>query len=824
MSSRRLALAGLFMGLCALLTAAFLLAEAGYAQQAPAPEPPPASQTPAPTAPAPTAPATPAAPAAAPAEQTAQPAPPPAPVSLAPEVNAKIKSLTTTLDSAEKSLERVRDLGEDIGSLRNEIERVITRSTQLADEIRPRLADIRSQIEKLGPPPAKDQAPEAADVASERTRLAGEAAALDGAVKTLDLTLVRARQNIERITDLRLQLFTQSLLERRSSPVLPKLWTDVARDMPQVSRFLSYLGKDWATRASWQSGSVSMLLAAALAVYLVSKLLISRWTASPPGTARPSFFERAATASWVAPARALPAIATTLIVYSGLDALGLLYYPGDRVAIAVVWAVITYSIVASLIETVLTPKEPVRRLVDLSGPSAKRICRLLLLLTAVYVLDIALTSLTRVLYLPLSISIVQSLFASLLFAGLLSGILLTPFETEAMAAEGRRVPRMRPRWLKYPLWLAVPAIVGAALIGYLALARFVAQQIVMTGVIGLVATLLFLAIRAFTRESGEAVHPVGGMLTSRLGLDAPRRQQIAHLTEAVLTFALAVLLFPVLLLQWGFSGADIRDWLKAAVFGFEIGHFRISLARILVASILFVALLFLTRLLQRWMRDAILMQSRIDSGVAHSIDLAVGYAGTIIAALIAISYAGLDVTNLAIVAGALSVGIGFGLQSIVNNFVSGLILLIERPIKVGDWIIVGNEQGNVKNISVRSTEIETFDKASLIVPNSELVTGRVLNWTHRNSVGRLVIKVATAADGDPEVVCRILEEVATANADVLSIPKPAISFDGFSATELQFTLRVHVGDIGRGLTVSSALRTAILLRFRDSKVPLAPGA
>ena len=175
---------------------------------------------------------------------------------------------------------------------------------------------------------------------------------------------------------------------------------------------------------------------------------------------------------------------------------------------------------------------------------------------------------------------------------------------------------------------------------------------------------------------------------------------------------------------------------------------------------LFIALLFATRLIQRWMREQALQQSRMDPGIANSIDTVVGYAGIALAALLAISYAGLDITNLAIVAGALSVGIGFGLQSIVNNFVSGLILLIERPIKVGDRIVVGDQQGHVRRISVRATEIETFDRASLIVPNSELITGRVLNWTHRDSLGAVNVKVGVGYDADPEQVIAILKKCA----------------------------------------------------------------
>jgi len=198
----------------------------------------------------------------------------------------------------------------------------------------------------------------------------------------------------------------------------------------------------------------------------------------------------------------------------------------------------------------------------------------------------------------------------------------------------------------------------------------------------------------------------------------------------------------------------------------------------------------------------------------------VGYAGTAIAALLAVSYAGLDISNFAVVAGALSVGIGFGLQSIVNNFVSGLILLVERPIKVGDWIVLGSEQGNVRRISVRATEIETFDRASLIIPNSELITGRVLNWTHRNSMGRIILRIGVGYDSDPERVMAILKACAVAQPGVLRTPEPVAAFEDFGASALQFSLRVYLADISQALRVQSDLRVAMLKELRAAAVEI----
>ena len=205
--------------------------------------------------------------------------------------------------------------------------------------------------------------------------------------------------------------------------------------------------------------------------------------------------------------------------------------------------------------------------------------------------------------------------------------------------------------------------------------------------------------------------------------------------------------------------------------------------------------MFATRLLQRWLREKALQQTRMDPGIVNSIDTVVGYVGIALAALLAVSYAGLDITNLAIVAGALSVGIGFGLQSIVNNFVSGLILLIERPIKVGDRIVVGDQQGLVRRISVRATEIETFDRASLIVPNSELITGRVLNWTHRDSLVSVNVKVGVGYDSDPEQVIAILKKCADEHPEVLRHPPPGAIFENFGDSALMFSLRISLPDI-----------------------------
>jgi len=784
------------------------------------------------------APASTAAPGSTPATPQAEaPAAAAQPVSsaLPREAMEPVERLARNIENAEKAIQQLKELEGELSRLRSEVERIIYDSTTTAQTLRPQLEEVEKQIERLGPPPAKDQPAESATVVAERARLGTLKANLDGAVKTTELAWVRAKQLIDRITVIRYQLFTRNLLERRDSPLAPRVWRNVAEHRSTIEGRLYYYGGDWLTWASRVSGWLALLGAGIVAVYLglrlgLARLFARRLAKRDPS---PSFFERALKAAWVAPLRFVPPAVAVAMLYFGLGSLDLLFSPWIGLATSALGGLLVYSASAALLRVCLAPRHPGWRLVPVADHTARRILLILEAFVGVYVLDVVLVELARALYVPLSVTVVKSFLTSLAFALLLVLLVLTPFVPQTgpdrpvngHAYVPRPVTLFSPFWIKLPLATTAVVILVASVLGYVALGRFVAHQVVLSGTVVAGCGLLYLGVRAATRGRADNRDLIGKLLENRFGLTDPgRRRQISRLIELMATLMIVTAALPLLMLQWGFSGADIRDWLKALLFGFEIGQFRISLARILIGMALFTTLLFVTRLLQRWLREQVLTQPRVDAGIANSVDTAIGYAGIGLALLIALSYAGLDITSLAIVAGALSVGIGFGLQSIVNNFVSGLILLVERPVKVGDWIVVGNEQGNVRRISVRSTEIETFDKASLILPNSELITGRVLNWTHRNPLGRAVVKVEVAPTADPESVIAMLREVAAANEDALKTPGPVITFDNFSSTSLQFTLRVVVGDVYLGGKVGTELRVAILKRLRDENIQMVNAA
>ena len=200
-----------------------------------------------------------------------------------------------------------------------------------------------------------------------------------------------------------------------------------------------------------------------------------------------------------------------------------------------------------------------------------------------------------------------------------------------------------------------------------------------------------------------------------------------------------------------------------------------------------------------------------------------GYGGVFIAMVVGLGVAGISFANLAIIVGALSVGIGFGLQNIVNNFLSGLILLVERPVKTGDWIVVGGTEGYVKRIRIRSTQIQTFDYADVIVPNSELISSQVTNWMLRDTTGRARVPIGVAYGSDTQKVKEILMKIAQEHPEVINNKasmEPFVLFLGFGDSSLNFELRVFIKNIDHRLRVISDLNFALDAAFREAGIEI----
>ena len=370
-------------------------------------------------------------------------------------------------------------------------------------------------------------------------------------------------------------------------------------------------------------------------------------------------------------------------------------------------------------------------------------------------------------------------------------------------------------------WAAALIIFLAAVTGYVAFATFLVNQAIYLSILG---SALYIA-DIIAQDGIEAVFkpdaPIGARLLAMAGLRRNALAQISVILQGVARVVVLVVAVAAVLKPWGVQSQDMFGALRSAYFGFSLGGVTLSLSSMIGAAIVFAVAMFLTRLIQNWLSSRFLPQTRLDAGVRNSVRTIFGYIGVIVAALLAGAQIGLDVQKLALIAGGLSVGIGFGLQTIANNFVSGLILLWERTIRVGDLVVVGSDQGFVRAINARATEIETFDRGSLIVPNSNFVSGVVKNWVHNDRVGRIIVSINVTYESDVDQVRDLMIAAAKAQEQVLAIPAPSVLFAEFGDWSLKFNLICFVDDIEQAERTRSDINFEVLRRMREAGLRIA---
>ncbi|MGH6679823.1 MAG: mechanosensitive ion channel domain-containing protein [Bradyrhizobium sp.] len=735
------------------------------------------------------------------------------------DLSAAVANWQSDLHRLETDLRRPHIEWSQLDTYRGQLQRLRAQTAKLASLLQSQEAATKAQLNLLGPAPAAG-APVPHQIALNRARLnyrLGLLSSGEAAVRSADL---RVDNLFDRIESIRRGLFTSYLLAPIPGIYAYQTWSKVPASIPETAEHARALVANW-----WQGlGDRGAIVRIGFgAAFLFAALCFLAWRTVPnlrrwDEAGEPPFWRRASSAAGIVLLRALPVAASVVFAYGMIASETALPYRLSWLFYLSAESIVIVFTVGALVTTVFAPRVSRWRLIDVSDRTAARVCALVTLLAFVYGLSTLLYAATRLLRAPFALTIAVALPSSLLLAGIVAAILRTPFDGKDETAGSVRFLHA----IKSFVWIIVAAIVVSALAGYLPLARFLAQQLIVTGLILALVYLLLLWADGFAQTLSDDGAAVGRWLGERGKLERARREQLALPIRMLLKVAVLFLAVPFILLQWGYAWPDIEEWYRQLFFGLHIGNTQVTFGALLASVIVFVIGYAAARLFQSWLDVRVLQAAGISGGVRHSIRTGVGYLGMLIAALAAFSYAGFSLSSLAIVAGAFSIGIGFGLQNVVNNFVSGLIMLVERPVRVGDLVVVGGEQGCVRKISVRSTEIETFDRSHVLIPNSSFISEKLENRTLRNRLGRVAVSVGADYESDPAKVKDLLLQVAHGNREVLKTPEPIVDLASFGGSSVNFVLHafIELEDGRKTIRVRTDLSIAIFKAFAEAGIAM----
>lgn len=749
----------------------------------------------------------------------------PAPVS--------VEQLNSQLEQIRQALADTDKLGDNaLQDLRTRAQSLQQQADQLVAGLAPQSDGLKAKLDVLGPAPEKGQPAEPPEVANQRKQLNKDKADLDAQIKQAKTVSLESQQLSSQIATLRRQLFEAQISQRTSSPLSRAFWASLSRNGPDDRSGLAALGKDaWnAIAQAWQPDNRTALivcLLAAVALFTVGRRLLERVLFRLTSNRMPAgHLRRSALAMLITFGTTLTYGVAAYLLYLALDWNGTLGEEIGGIAVSLVFFAWGSSYIAGLGRALLSAGRPSWRVPALSDGLARRLrpfptllawCALLLGLTDSVLAQIGAS---------LSATVAVNGLMALIVAGLITAALVRMggARRELLAAGG--TPGKRPLWVGL---LVAAAFVGVALVflglltGYIAFAFFVARQMLRGGVIvGSVYLLMHLVNDVFeTLLSPQS--RAGARFQESFGVAPARLEQTAVVLSGACRAFILLLAIPLLLAPYG-AGTDELLSRGGQLFAVRsIGTLPIVPGNIFKALIVLAAGVTATRLIKRWLSQQLLPKTALEPGMQMSIVTLLGYVCGVLVFVLVLAALKVDLQSITWVASALSVGIGFGLQAIVQNFISGLILLAERPVKVGDWVSLpgAGVEGDIKRINVRATEIQQGDRSTVIVPNSQLITQNVRNVTQAGALGRVQIRLPLPLGIDAGKARKALLGAMNDHPSTLETPKPNVQLDTVEGQTLMFVCTSYVNSPREVGTVKSDLLFDMLDRLAAAQVPMA---
>jgi small-conductance mechanosensitive channel len=707
--------------------------------------------------------------------------------------------------------------------------------------LQPQLDQMDARVAQLGVVP--EGTVEARDIALQRKALNQQRSDIASAIARAKLLAGDARQLGTDIEKMRVSQFSEELARKVNSPLSPSLWKQFATHVPaDYGRLVSLYrqGESTARKAIAEHGWTAPLtgLGVALLMFFPLRLWLRaagrRYAASeraPDGRLR-----RSGLAVWLlAVGTLLPGFAAVVLV-AALESIGAIPPRLEQLAQHFQVATFVAAFIAALSACLLVPSRPSWRLLTLDDTAAWRLRKYAWGAAGLTWLSILLVEINRASRTSAITTVAVDGLIAITYMALIIAILVSlarlhrrqtdeaqaKLDAQADSGAKPKAPPRRSGWIviaRLAGHVVVAAAVIATLLGYLNFALFVAQQLVWGAVVLLAASLLLKFADDLATWALSPTSRVGQSIVLTTGLTESRVDQAGVLLSAVLRIGVIVLAVLALAAPFGnlnafYSGLDSLSG------GLKIGETVLKPSSVLYAVLAFLAVWAVMQAFQNWLTETYLPKTELDAGARNSISTVTRYLGIITAVLWGLTALGIGFEKLALVVSALSVGIGFGLQAITQNFVSGLILLAERPVKIGDWVKLGDQEGDIKRISVRSTEIQVGDKSTLIVPNSELITKTIRNMTMGNAQGRIQIQFSLPLSTDVASVRQILLDSYAEHVAVLSDPAPSVFIDSIANGQIAINSFAYVSGPRAVYGVRSDLYFTMLQKFAAAGIAL----